>query len=156
MWKPKTFSNFEWCGGWNNGVVGSWTTWFLDFDKRGAWNKCGGAKFGPFLISVVAEKTALWVENYQTINCPDVTSIRERRVHTKNRGSMNSSPNRVQSIYPILIHSNHVLNSLLIIYNNLCMCWKEGPWIFLTELSLTQFGRPGDDQQNFIRGSSNG
>ena len=44
-------------GGWNNGVGGSWTTWFLDFNKCGAWNKRGGAKFGSFLISVVAEIT---------------------------------------------------------------------------------------------------
>ena len=80
MWKSKTFSNFEWCGGWNNGVVGSWTTWFLDFNKSGAWNKRGGAKFGPFLINVVAEITELWVENSQKINCRDVTSIREGRV----------------------------------------------------------------------------
>ena len=74
MWKSKTFSNFEWCGGWNNGVMGSWTTWFLDFNKR------GGAKFGPFLINVVAEITELWVENSRKINCRDVTSIREGRV----------------------------------------------------------------------------
>ena len=62
MWKPKTFSNFEWCGGWNNGAVESWTAWLLDFNKRGAWNKRDGAKFGPFLINVVAEITELWVE----------------------------------------------------------------------------------------------
>ena len=80
MWKSKTFSNFEWCGGWNNGVVGSWTTWFLDFNKRGAWNKRGGAKFGPFLINVVAEITELCMENSQKINCCDVTSIQEGRV----------------------------------------------------------------------------
>ena len=60
--------------------MGSWTTWFLDFNKRGAWNKRGGAKFGPFLINVVAEMTELWVENYQKIICSDVTSIREERV----------------------------------------------------------------------------
>ena len=36
------------------GVGGSWTTSFLDFNNRGAWNKRGGAKFGPFLINVVA------------------------------------------------------------------------------------------------------
>ena len=42
------FCNFEWSGGWNNGVVGSWTTWFLDFNKRGGWNKRDGAKFGTF------------------------------------------------------------------------------------------------------------
>ena len=57
MWKSKTFSNFEWCGGWNNGVMGSWTTWFLDFNKRSAWNKRGGAKFGPFLVNVLTEIT---------------------------------------------------------------------------------------------------
>ena len=80
MWKSKTFSNFEWCGGWNNGVMGSWTTWFLDFNKRGAWNKRGGAKFEPFLTNVVAEITELWVENSHKINCRDVTSIREGTV----------------------------------------------------------------------------
>ena len=52
----------------------------LDFNKSGAWNKRGGAKFGPFLINVVAEITELWVENSQKINCRDVTSIREGRV----------------------------------------------------------------------------
>ena len=81
MWKSKTCSNFEWCGGCNNGVGWSWTTWFLDFAwKRGAWNKCGGAKFGPFLINVVTEITEFWVENSKKINCRDVTSIREGRV----------------------------------------------------------------------------
>ena len=80
MWKPKTFSNFEWCCSWNKGVVGSWTTWFLDFGKRGAWNKRGDATFGPLLINVVAEITELWVGNFQKINCRDVTSIREGRV----------------------------------------------------------------------------
>ena len=49
------FSNFEWCGGWNNEVAGSWTNSLFDFNKCGAWNKCGGAKFGPFLINVVAQ-----------------------------------------------------------------------------------------------------
>ena len=52
----------------------------LDFNKSGAWNKRGGAKFGPFLINVVAEITELWVENSQKINYSDVTSIREGRV----------------------------------------------------------------------------
>ena len=61
-------------------VMGSWTTWFLDFNKRGAWNKRGGAKFEPFLINVVAEITELWGENFQKINCRYVTSIREGRV----------------------------------------------------------------------------
>ena len=61
-------------------VLGSWTTWFLDFNKRGAWNKRGGAKVGPFLIYVVAELTELWVENSQKINCRDITTIREGRV----------------------------------------------------------------------------
>ena len=74
-------SNLEWCGGWNNGVVGSWTTWFLDFNKRGAWNKHGGAKFESLLINVVAEITELWVGKSQKINCRDVTFIREGRVH---------------------------------------------------------------------------
>ena len=64
----------------NNRIVGSWTTWFLDFNKRGAWNKRGGTKFGPFLINVVAEITELWVENPQKINCRDIASIREGRV----------------------------------------------------------------------------
>ena len=64
----------------NNRVAGSWTTWFLDFNKRGAWNKRGGAKFEPFLTNVVAEITKLWVENSHKINCRDVTSIREGRV----------------------------------------------------------------------------
>ena len=82
MWKSKTCSNIEWCGGWNNGVVGSWGTWFLDFDKCGVWNKHGGGgMFGQFLINVVAEITELWVENSQKINCRDVTSIREGRVN---------------------------------------------------------------------------
>ena len=67
MWKPKTFSGFEWCGGWNNGVVGSETTWFVEFNKRGAWNKRDGAKFGPFLINVVAEITELWVETLRKL-----------------------------------------------------------------------------------------
>ena len=49
-------------------------------EKRSAWNKRGGAKFVPFLINVVAEITKLWVENYQKINCSDITSIREGRV----------------------------------------------------------------------------
>ena len=80
MWKSKTFSNSEWCDGWNKEVVGSWTTWFLDFKKRGAWNKRGGAKFGPFLINLVAEITELWGENSQNINCRDVASIRDGRV----------------------------------------------------------------------------
>ena len=61
--------------------MGSWTTWFLDFNKRGAWNKRGGATFGSFLINVMAEITELWVENSQEINCRDVTSIREGRVN---------------------------------------------------------------------------
>ena len=52
----------------------------LDFNKRDSWNKRGGAKFGPFLINVVAEITELWVGNSQKINCRDVTSIREGRV----------------------------------------------------------------------------
>ena len=52
----------------------------LDFNKSGAWNKRGGAKFGPFLINVVAEITELQVENSQKINCRDVTSIWEGRV----------------------------------------------------------------------------
>ena len=59
--------------------MGSWATWFLDFNKHDVWNKCGGAKFGPFLINVVAEITELWVENSQKINCCDVTSIPEGR-----------------------------------------------------------------------------
>ena len=58
----------------------NWANWFLDSDKRGAWNRHGGGKFGPFLISVVAEITDLWVENSQKINCRDVKSIREGRV----------------------------------------------------------------------------
>ena len=52
----------------------------LDFNKSGAWNECGGAKLGPFLISVVAVITDLWVENSQKINCRDVMSIPEGRV----------------------------------------------------------------------------
>ena len=80
MWKSKTFSNFEWYGGWNNGVVGSWTTWFLDFSKRGAWNKRGATKFGSILINIVAKITELWVENSQKINYRNVASIREGRV----------------------------------------------------------------------------
>ena len=31
----------------------------LDFNKHSAWNKRGGAKFGPNLTSVVAEITEL-------------------------------------------------------------------------------------------------
>ena len=46
----------------------------------GAWNKRGRAKFGPFLINVAAEITALWMENSQKINCCHVTSIQEGRV----------------------------------------------------------------------------
>ena len=80
MGKSKTFSNFDWCSGWNNGVMGSWTTWFLDFKKRGAWNKRGAAKFGLFLMNVVAEIRDLWVENFQKINCRDVTSIWKGKV----------------------------------------------------------------------------
>ena len=75
------FSNFEW--GLNNRVAGSWTTWFLDFNKRGARNKRGGTKFGPFLINVAPEITKLWVENSQKINCRGATSIWEGRVHKK-------------------------------------------------------------------------
>ena len=74
------FSNLGWCGGWNNGVVGSWTTWFLDLNKYGAWNKLGRAKFESLLINVVAEITELCVEKSQKINCRDVTFIREGRV----------------------------------------------------------------------------
>ena len=81
MWKFKTFSNFEWCGGSNDVVVGSWTTWFYDFNKRGSWNKRGGAKFGLFVINVLAEITELWVENSQKINYRDVTFIQEGRVY---------------------------------------------------------------------------
>ena len=75
--------------------------------------------------------------------------------HTRDRGSKDSSPNRVQSIYPILIHNNHVLLSLLIIYNNLRMYWEEEPWLFRTKLSFTQSRRPRDDDQHFITGISN-
>ena len=49
-------------------------------NKLGAWNKRDGAKFGQFLINVVAELKKLWVENSQKINCRDVTTIREGRV----------------------------------------------------------------------------
>ena len=80
MWKSKMFSYFESCGGWNNGVMGSWTTWLLGFNKQVTWNKRGGAKFEPFLINVVAEITELWVENHQKTICRDVTFIREGRV----------------------------------------------------------------------------
>ena len=80
MWKSQTFSNFEWFGGWNNGVLGSWTTWFLDFNKRDAWNMRVGAKFGAFWKNVVAEITELWMKNSQKINCRDAMSIREGRV----------------------------------------------------------------------------
>ena len=66
-------------------VMGSWTTWFLDFNKRGAWNKRSGAKFGPFLINVVAEIAELWVKNSQEINCCDITSIQEGRVNLYKR-----------------------------------------------------------------------
>ena len=55
----------------------------LDFNKSGAWNKRGGAKFGPFLINVVAEITELWVGNSQKINCRNFASIREGRVMLK-------------------------------------------------------------------------
>ena len=48
--------------------------------KRGANNKHRGAKFGPFLINVVAKITNLWVENSRKINCHDVMSIQEGRV----------------------------------------------------------------------------
>ena len=85
--KSKTFSNFKWCGDWNNGVVESWTTWFLDFNKRGTWSKRGGAKFGPFLINLVAKITELWEEKSQKISCRDVTSIWEGRVIDLNNNS---------------------------------------------------------------------
>ena len=62
--------------------MGSWTTWFLGFNKRGVWIKRGGAKFGQFLINVVPEITELWVENSQETNCRDVTSIRKGRAVT--------------------------------------------------------------------------
>ena len=52
----------------------------LDFNKSGASNKRSGAKFGPFLISVVAEITELLVENSHKINCRHVMSIRVGRV----------------------------------------------------------------------------
>ena len=68
---------YFWVMRWRNkGVVGSWTTWFLDINKHGNWNKRGGAKFGSFLINVVAGITELWVENSQKFNCRDATSIR--------------------------------------------------------------------------------
>ena len=70
-------------GCWNNRVMGSWTTWFLDFNKRGVWNKRNGAKIGPFLINVVSQKTKLWLENSQKINCRNVTSIWEGRVYIR-------------------------------------------------------------------------
>ena len=57
--------------------MGSWTTWFLDFNKLSAWNKRGGAKFGQFLINVVAELTELFGGNSQKINCRDVAYILE-------------------------------------------------------------------------------
>ena len=41
--------------GWNNGIMGNWTTWFLDFNEHGTLNRHGGAKFGPRLINMVAE-----------------------------------------------------------------------------------------------------
>ena len=81
-------------------VMGSWTTWFLDFNKRGAWNKRGGAKFGPFLINVVAELTELWVENSQKVNCRDVTSIWEGRVFM-------SKQNKNNFIFLILLATKH-------------------------------------------------
>ena len=58
-------------------VMELWEAELLDFNKLSAWNKRGGAKFGPFLINVVAEITESWVENSQKINCHDVTSIWE-------------------------------------------------------------------------------
>ena len=81
-------------------VMGSWTTWFLDFNKRGAWNKRGGPKFGPFLINVVAELTELWVENSQKVNCRDVTSIWEGRVFM-------SKQNKNNFIFLILLATKH-------------------------------------------------
>ena len=68
MWKPKTFSNFAWCGDWYN-RVGKLNYLIPWFNKRGARNKRGGAKFGAFLINMVAEITELRVENSQKINC---------------------------------------------------------------------------------------
>ena len=100
MWKSKIFPNFEWCGGWNNGVMGSWTTWFLDFNKRGAWNKRGDAKCRSFLINVVAEITELWVENSQKINCRGVTPIREGRVSIGHYQTVHPPP--LTSTYPHL------------------------------------------------------
>ena len=56
-----------------------WEVKLLDslilINMDGAWNQCGGAKFGP-----VAQIKELWVENSQNINCSDVTPIREGRV----------------------------------------------------------------------------
>ena len=62
MWKSKTFSNFEWCGG---EITELWEAELLDF---------------VILIDVVAEITELWVGNSHKINCRDVTSIREGTV----------------------------------------------------------------------------
>ena len=50
LFQPPRHSNFEWRGGWNNRVMESWTTWSLDFNKRGASNKRGGAKFDQLLF----------------------------------------------------------------------------------------------------------
>ena len=42
-----------------------WEAELLDFNKRGAWNKRGSVKFGPFLINVMADITELRVKNFQ-------------------------------------------------------------------------------------------
>ena len=99
MLKLKTSSNFKWWSGWNDRVVGSWATWFLDFNKRGAWNKRGGEKFGSLLIKVVAEITELWVENSQKINCRDAMSIKKGRVQDL------PNNNNVSSFSPFLLLS---------------------------------------------------
>ena len=110
MWKLKTLSNFEWCSGWNNGVMGSWTTWFLDFDKRGACNRRGGATFGPFFINVVTEITELWVENSLKINCRDVTSIREGRVCREQKESSGMSEFGINTDFLVTIEMLTILS----------------------------------------------
>ena len=78
----------------------------LDFNKSGAWNKRSGAKFGPFLISEVAEITQMLVENSQKINCRDVTSIREGRVA---RGRSWTIAKSKMELFVIIVNSFQLL-----------------------------------------------
>ena len=129
--------------------MGSWTSWFLDFNKRGAWNNRGGAKFGLFLINVVVEITELWVENSQKINCRDVTSIREGRVNTYKQGKQEKQFKRFNKRgYSLFFLMGIFLKRLWLISNTLkwqdCKIWTE----------LLPSHTPSYDLQNLITTSS--